>query len=60
MADKRAKHKICFGLEDGKVKLVQLGQLKNNKFATCYNSNNAESYTVHTCLFFRFFLAITS
>ena len=36
-------NKVCFGLEDGKVKL---GQLKNNKFATCYN---AESYTVSMC-----------
>ena len=42
MADKEP-NKVCFGLEDGKVKL---GQLKNNKFATCYN---AESYTVSMC-----------
>ena len=36
-------NKLCFGLADGKVKL---GQLKTNKFATCYN---AESYTVSMC-----------
>jgi intraflagellar transport protein 172 len=36
-------NKLCFGLADGKVKL---GQLKNNKFATCYTT---DSYTVSMC-----------